>query len=71
MVNWLLMPWILITGLVLFGLPFLTMVIAAATMFVQMLRDDRDAKAVLNIGFGLMAFGLLFIAGHFAGAIIS
>lgn len=61
---------LLLIGIVLMAVPFLLMVGFAGYIFWGFMSDDKDARAVLNVGFIIMGIGLLLILGHVVGTMI-
>lgn len=61
---------LLLIGIVLMAVPLLLMMGFAAYIFWGFMNDDKDARAVLNVGFAIMGIGLLLILGHVAGTVI-
>lgn len=61
---------LLLVGIVLMAVPFLLMFGFAAYIFWGFMSDDKDARAVLNIGFIIMGIGLMLILGHVVGTMI-
>ena len=64
------MSLLLLIGLVLFAVPFLLMIGFAAYIFWGFVNDDKDARAVLNVGLVIMAIGVVMIVGHIVGTMI-
>lgn len=58
---------LLLIGIVLMAVPALLMFGFAFYIFWGFMNDDKDARMVLNVGFIIMAIGLLLVIGHFAG----
>lgn len=61
---------LLLVGIVMMAVPFLLMVGFAAYIFWGFMNDDKDARAVLNVGFIIMGIGLLLIIGHIVGTVV-
>lgn len=61
---------LLLIGIVLVAVPFMLMFGFAAYIFWGFMNDDKDARAVLNVGFIIMGIGVLLILGHVAGTMI-
>ncbi len=64
------MSLLLLIGLVLFAVPFLLMVGFAAYIFWGFVNDDKDARAVLNVGLVIMGIGVAMIVAHVVGTMI-
>ncbi|MFH1712510.1 MAG: hypothetical protein ABH846_04750 [Patescibacteria group bacterium] len=56
---------LLLSGIVLFFVPLSLLVGFAMVIFIQFLRDDDDAGAILRVAMILMFFGAVLIAAHF------
>jgi hypothetical protein len=59
------MSFLFLTGLIFLIMPILIILGLSVAMFIFFLRDDRDAKAVLNILLGSMIFGIILLAIYF------
>ena len=64
------MSLLLLIGLVLFAVPLLLMIGFATYIFWGFVNDDKDARAVLNVGLVIMAIGAALIIAHLVGTFI-
>ena len=64
------MSFLLLTGIILLVIPFLTICGFSVAIFVQMVRDDRDARAIFNMALGLMVFGFGLIMAYLGTTLV-